>query len=110
MRTTQQSGRHNNQRTGRVLQAVLRSQYVACSKSIDRLFWLGDLVSVLPHCFLLAWTPYSQRADHSDVGVLTRGYSRTRRLRSTDQGKGGSDIDAGEGEAEPEADRQRSCN
>jgi hypothetical protein len=31
--------RRNNQTTGRVLQAVLRSRYVACSKSIDRLFW-----------------------------------------------------------------------
>jgi hypothetical protein len=64
----------------------------------------------LVESFLLAWTAKSQRADHSDVGVLTRGYSLTRRLRSTDQGKGGSDVEAGEGDAEAEADRQRSCN
>jgi hypothetical protein len=48
----------------------------------------------------LAWLTKSQRVDRSEVGVCTRRYSRARRLLSTDQGKGGSNVDAWDADAE----------
>jgi hypothetical protein len=96
-----QRSRRNNQTTGRVLQADLRSRYVAGSLH----WWQGQAnkfaVRLVSHVrqldsFLLTWTAKSKPVDRSDVGVRTRGYSRARRLCGTDQGKGGSYVDAGD--------------
>jgi hypothetical protein len=62
----------------------------SCADGIAKL--LSSYVRLVVN--LLAWAQKSKRAGLGDVGVRTREHLRARRLHSTDQGKGGSDVDA----------------
>jgi hypothetical protein len=86
-------------------------QFCARGTLPDHCIGGGLAQTALPSCcpltivsllLALAWLTKSQRVDRSEVGVCTRKYSRARRLLSTDQGKGGSNVDAWDADAELE--------